>query len=90
MYLNELASVEKTLTVGGACLVTSGICSLAGYSVGKESKKISNEVDKFEMKCPSEVLDEVYESVYKRQMIDSLSKSYSTFVFFYNNLHSRG
>lgn len=66
MYLNELASVEKTLTVGGACLVTSGICSLAGYSVGKESKKISNEVDKFEMKCPSEVLDEVYESVYKR------------------------
>lgn len=66
MYLNKLASIEKALTVGGACLVTSGICSLAGYSVGKERKNISNELEKFEMKCPGEVLDEVYESVYKR------------------------
>ncbi len=66
MYLNKIASIEKTLTIGGACLVTSGICSLVNYCVGKESNNISDELEKFEMKCPYELVDEVYDTVYKR------------------------
>ena len=66
LYLEKLISGEKALTGGTACLVTSGMFALASNFVGKESKAISDELFEYELGCPDALVDEVYDSVYRR------------------------
>ena len=66
MYLEKLISGEKALTVGTSCLVTSGMFVLASNFVGKESNAISDELFEYELECPDALVDEVYDSVYRR------------------------
>lgn len=67
MYLDELIGLEKSLTVGGACLAVSGMFALATHRISKEAKTVSNELFEYELECPDELVDEVYDSVYKRK-----------------------
>lgn len=66
LYLNKTLELEKALTIGSACLVTSGICLVAGHFVGKEAQAVADDTFEFVMSCPEEVVEEVYASVYKR------------------------
>mgnify|MGYP003289636415 CR=1 FL=1 len=67
MYLEKLLDETKALTIGASCLTVTGLLAGAGYFVGKEARAISDDVFEFEEKCPEEVIEEVYDSVYKRR-----------------------
>lgn len=67
MYLNKTLELEKALTVGGACLAASGICLVASHFVGKEAQAVADDAFEYEMNCPDEVVEEVYDSVYRRR-----------------------
>lgn len=66
MYLNKTLELEKALTIGSACLVTTGICLAASHFVGKEAQAVADDTFEYEMNCPEEVVEEVYNSIYKR------------------------
>lgn len=67
MYLEKLMDLEKSLTVGVSCLAATGICLAAGHIVNKESRAVSDDILEYDMNCPIGMLDEVYDSVYRRR-----------------------
>ena len=67
MYLENLMEKTTALTVGGSCLTATAILAGTSYFVGKEAKAISEDVFELEEECPYEMIDEVYDSVYRRK-----------------------
>ena len=64
MYLNKNLEMDKMLTIGGSCLLVSGIFSIASHLVNKETQAVVEEIEMIEMNCPDEIIDEVYDTVY--------------------------
>ena len=67
MYLEDILDLEKSLTIGGACLAATGICAIASHVVGKEADAVSEDLFEYEANCPDGMIDEVYDSIYKRR-----------------------
>ena len=67
MYLEKITNLEKSLTVGVSCLTASGVCLAASHFVGKEAQAVADDTFEYEMNCPDEIVEEVYDSVYRRR-----------------------
>lgn len=66
-FADKSFNSETAFSVGGSCLVVTGMLGGAWYLVNKEAQAVSDDLFELEMNSPDELVEEVYDEIRGRR-----------------------
>jgi hypothetical protein len=67
MYLEKLQKLEDSVLIGASCGALALTTGVSSVFLNRETNKLEDEIFEYELNCPDQVIEEAYESVYRRR-----------------------